>query len=64
MKKDLTCPSCLEGKLKWKRKTTNIYGFPLRIYECQNCGLENRKEEIPGEDQKVDILTLRELVNQ
>ena len=49
IKKDLSCNNCCTGKLKWKRKTTNVFGWPLRIYVCDNCGLETRKEEILGE---------------
>ena len=31
------CEDCGEGKLKWKRKSTNIFGNPLRYYKCDYC---------------------------
>lgn len=31
------CPNCGEGKLKWKRKSVNNFGNPLRYYKCDYC---------------------------
>ena len=51
----MKCENCCIGKLIWKRKTRNVYGWVLRIYNCENCGIESRIEEAPKEFKTVKV---------
>ena len=51
----LLCENCCEGKLIWKRKTRNVFGWILRIYKCNNCGLESRQEELPKNCKTIQV---------
>ena len=56
----MTCENCCEGKLIWKRKTKNVLGWVLRIYRCNECGLETRLSQFPDDFISIKVEDLKD----